>query len=100
MQTRYSVPIYRSGRVHGILSFNAYSGTVSTASTFDDPLNASRFPLLTLEDAKRLVEQRTGEQPVRAVHIDPFFDLLLTFPAVLTEEGSVYLVDPILETVW
>ena len=100
MQTRYSVPIYRSGRVYGIVSFNAYSGTVSTASTFEDPLNASRFPILTLAEARHLVEQQTGEKSVRAVQVDPFFDLLLTFPAVLTDEGSVYLVDPLLQAVW
>ena len=98
LHTLFSVPVYEGNRVQGVIAFNAYSGHIMYETAFDDAL--SRFPFMSLDEAEARVEAETGEAASRSVFLNAYVDFLLPVPAVLMEDGSVYLVDPLVEAIW
>ncbi len=100
LHTMIAVPFHHGGRVYGVVTFNAYSSEISFATVFGDDHDMPRYPVMSLEAAREIVQRETGEVPVRAVYLNPYVEAILAVPAVLTDDGSVYLVDPVAELVW
>ncbi len=100
LHTMIAVPFHHGGRVYGVATFSAYSADLSTSTVFGRDLDMSRYPMMSLEAAGDIVRRETGEEPVRALYLNPYVQFLLPVPAVLTDAGSIYLVDPVVELVW
>ena len=100
LHTMYVVPVHDSDGVYAVVAFNAYSGHVMKSTVFGDDLALSRFPIMSLEAAEARVAESMGETPLESVYVNAYVDFLLPVPAVLTEEGSVYLVDPVVDAIW
>jgi|GEM_PF-4484734 len=100
LHTIIAVPFHHGGQVYGVATFSAYSAELSTSTVFGRDLSLPRYPMMSLDEAGELVRQETGEEPVRALYLNPYAEFLLPVPAVLTETGSVYLVDPVARLVW
>lgn len=92
-------PVKRKDVVYGYACFYLFNGGLSTHSDPEKSLDFKKYPPMTLEEATKLVEERTGERVIDILYTS-LLHPMLPVPVAITRSDNVYIVDPLIREVW